>query len=191
MNVIGSGNFTVDPKSGAYADPAVGLPANRLQRWWQLTNSGLSQADARFSYADADVLGIENRYRAYRIDGGTATQIPSSIDTALNRATATAVTAFSSFTLAEGTPGLRTLLGRVTNPNGRGAGGVILTLTDDQNNVRYAVTNPFGYYRFMDVLTFRTYTVQVRSKKFTFAPPSRVVDFDENTAGVNFVSSDN
>jgi len=191
INVIGSGNFTVEAKAGAYSDPAAGLPANRLQRWWQLANNGISQADVRFSYADADVLGLENRYRAYRIDGGVATQLPSSIDTALNRATATALTTFSSFTLAEGIPAPRTLSGRLTNPNGRGAGGVIVTLTDDQNNVRYAVTNPFGYYRFMDVLTFRTYTVQVRSKKFTFASPSRVVDFDEFTAGINFVSSDN
>ena len=190
-NAVGNGTFLVEPKSGAYSAPAAGLPANRLQRWWQLTSGGITQADLRFYYSDTEVLGLENRYRTYRIDGGSATQLPSSIDAALNRATATGVTAFSSFTLAEGTPAPGTLSGRLTNPSGRGASGIIVTLTDDQNNVRYAVTNPFGYYRFMDVLTFRTYTVNVTSKKFTFAAPSRVVDFDEYTTGVNFVSSDN
>jgi hypothetical protein len=33
--------------------------------------------------------------------------------------------------------------------------------------------------------------VRVTSKKFTFATPQRVVDFDENSGSVNFVSSDN
>jgi hypothetical protein len=189
-NALGSGLILVEPKSGAYSDPATGLPPNRLQRWWQLANGGITQADVRFYYADADVLNFENRLRVYRIDGGAATQLPSSIDTALNRATATAVSGFSSFTLAEGTPGLTTLSGRLSTPSGHGASGII-TLTDNQNNVRYAVANPFGYYRFTDVLTFQTYTVRVTSKKFTFATPQRVLDFDENSGGVNFVSSDN
>ena len=191
-NIFGTANFTVEPKAGPYSDPAAGLPNNRLLRWWKITHAGIgNQVDITFSYADSDVVQTEGRYRVYRINNGSATQLPSSIDTLLNRATATAVEEFSSFTLAEGTPAPRTLSGRLTNPNGRGASGVLVALTDDQNNVRYAVTNPFGYYRFMDVLTFRTYTVQVRSKKFTFAVPSRVVEFDEYTASVNFVSSDN
>lgn len=190
-NILGTAYFTIEPKSGAYSDPATGLPANRLQRWWKFTHAGIgTQVDAVFSYADSDIIQTEGRYRVYRISGGAATQLPSSIDTVLNRADASALSEFSSFTLAEGTPAPRTFAGRLTTPNGRGASGVI-TLTDDQNNVRYAVTNPFGYYRFADVLTFRTYTVQIRSKKFTFAVPSRVVDFDEFTASVNFVSSDN
>ena len=53
------------------------------------------------------------------------------------------------------------------------------------------MTNPFGYYRFQDVPTFRSYTVRVISKKFTFSPLQRVVYFDELTTSVNFVSSDN
>lgn len=189
-NTLGSGLILVEPRSGAYSDPATGLPTNRLQRWWQLTNGGITQAGVRFYYADTDVLNFENRLRVYRIDGGIATQIPSSIDTALNRATAPMVSAFSRFTLAEGMQGFSSLSGRLTNLSGRAASGVI-TLTDDQNNVRYAVTNPFGFYRFTDVQTFRTYTVRVTSKKFTFPAPERSFEFDENTGGVNFMSSDN
>src|SRR6476659_1249736 len=103
----------------------------------------------------------------------------------------TGVTAFSAWTLAEGAPAPRILQGRVTNPNGRGAFHVFVLLTDDQGNVRYAVTNPFGYYRFQDVPTFHVYTVRVSSKKFTFPSPQRTVELDEVTPTINFVSSDN
>ena len=190
-NIAGTGNFTVDAKSGAYSGPAAGLSNNRLQRWWNLTNGGIAQADISFSYADVDIVSSENRYRAFRINGGVATQLPTVLDPATNRATVAGVTSFSPWTLAEGQPGPSTLFGRASNPNGRGAAGVIVTLADDQGNVRTAVTNPFGYYRFLDVLTFRLYMVRVTSKKFTFPLIERTVDLDENTPAINFVSSDN
>lgn len=190
-NIVGSANFTVDPRSGPYSGSANGLPAERLQRWWNLTNGGITQADLVFHYSNADIVGTESRYRAYRIEGGSATQLPSSVDAATDRVTTPGVTSFSPWTLAEGQPVPRMLNGRVTNPNGRGASGILVSLTDGQGNTRYGVTNPFGYYRFQDVLTYRLYTVRVTSKKFTFAVPERQVEFDEYTASVNFVSSDN
>lgn len=63
-------------------------------------------------------------------------------------------------------------------------------MTDGQGNARCAVTNPFGYFRFFNVTTFQIYTVRVTSKKFKFAMPVRLVDFDEFSGDVNFVSSD-
>lgn len=190
-NVTGSGNITVEPKSGAYAGAATGLPANRLQRWWNLTNAGgITQADLAFTYVDGDVVGNESRYRVYRINGGAATQLTTTPNTALNRATVAGVTSFAAFTLAEGTPFPLTLSGRVTTASGRGGWGVIVALTDDQNVTRYTMTNPFGYYRFPNVLTYKTYVLQVMHKKFTFTTPLRTVDFDELTPGQNFQSTD-
>jgi hypothetical protein len=83
------------------------------------------------------------------------------------------------------------LTGRVTNPSGRGAAGILMALVDDQNNVRYTMTNSFGYYRFPDVLTFKVYTVRVTPKKYSFATPERIVEVDESTGAINFVSTDN
>ncbi len=188
--VVGSSTFTVEPKSGPYSGPASGLPANRLQRWWQLTNGGITQADLVFNYSDAEVVGTESRYRAYRIGGGPVAQLPSTINTATNRVTVAGVSAFSPWTLAEGTPVPLTMSGRATGASGRGAPRVIVTLTDDQGNTVYTVTNPFGYYRFMNVLTFRLYTVRVNSKKHTFPVPERLVEFDEFSPSVNFTSTD-
>jgi trimeric autotransporter adhesin len=189
-NVAGTGNFTVDSKSGPYAGAATGLSTNRLQRWWNLTNTGLTQADLTFNYVDADVLGIESRYRVFRIDGGTATQLPTTLNQAGNRATVTGVTSFSPWTMGEGQSSPLTLSGRVTTASGRGGWGVIVALTDDQNVTRYTMTNPFGYYRFPNVLTFKTYTLQVMHKKFTFTTPQRTVEFDEFTPAQNFQSTD-
>lgn len=189
-NVVGSSTFTVDPKSGAYSGAASGLPANRLQRWWELTNGGITQADLTFSYASADIVGVESRYRAYRISGGVATQIAGSVNVAGNRVVATGVTSFSPWTLAEGTPAMSTMVGRVITASGRGGRSVLVSLTDDQGAIRYAVTNPFGYYKFPNVLTFKPYTVEVRTKEYTFPAPIRVVEFDDLTPSVNFTASD-
>jgi hypothetical protein len=189
-SVVGTGNFTVEAKTGAHPG-ASGLPANRLQRWWSTTNGGIASANLTFTYVDSEVVGLESWYRVYSISGGTAAQLPTAINATTNRQTVTGVTSFSSWTLAEGTSAVTTLNGRLTNPNGRGAASVLVSLTDDQGNTRFTMTNPFGYYRFPDVQTFHVYTVTLRSKKFTFTPSQRVVNLDEFTNGVNFVSTDN
>ena len=188
--ITGSGDFTVEPRSGAYSGAATGLPANRLQRWWNTSSTGITQANLVLGYPDSDVVGIENRYRAFRIDNGSAMQLQTTLNPTTNRATVNGVTSFAAFTLAETQPVPATLLGRATGASGRGAPGVIVSLTDDQNNTFYAVTNPFGYYRFLNVMTFHVYTVGVTSKKYTFPVPARSVDFDETTPSVNFIATD-
>jgi hypothetical protein len=188
-NITGSGNFTVESKSGAHPG-AIGLPGNRLQRWWALTNGGITQADMTFTYADSEVVGIESWYRVYSIDGGSAVQLPTAINTTTNRMTVNGVTSFSAWTLAEGTPAPLTMFGRVTGASGRGAWGVIVSLTDGQGNTTYGVVNPFGYYRFQNVPTFNTYTVRVMSRKYTFSTSERSVQFDEFTPSVTFSSTD-
>ena len=98
---MGSGNFTVEPKAGDYTGAAAGLPVNRLQRWWDLTNGGITQADITFNYLDSEVVGLEEAYRVYRISGGGAEQVPAVFNTTANTATVAGVTSFSPWTLAE------------------------------------------------------------------------------------------
>ena len=188
--ISGSGTFTVEPKTGAYSGAAAGLPANRLQRWWNTTNGGVTQGDLTFNYNDVEVVGIEGRYRAYSIVSGTAQLVPTVTTIATNRAVVAGVSLFEAWTLAEGPATFEQFKGRITTPQNRPAGRVIVSLTDGDGNVRWTLTNPFGYYRFPNVETWKTYTVRLQSKRFTFASTERTVDFTESNPDVNFVSTD-
>jgi hypothetical protein len=76
--------------------------------------------------------------------------------------------------------------GRVTNASGRPVYAARVTMTDSQGNTRIALTNPFGYYRFLNVLSGQTYNMGVRSKEYTFTPRDVVVN--DNLTDVNFVA---
>jgi len=100
-NITGTGNVTVQPNVGQYSGSAAGLPVDRLGRWWQITNpGGVTEADLVFGYQQSDITGLEDAYRAYRISGGAATQIPSTINQFSNNVVVPNVTAFSDWTLA-------------------------------------------------------------------------------------------
>lgn len=188
--VVGTGSFTVEPKTGAFSGPATGLPANRLQRWWNTAATGFTQGDLVFNYLDTEVVGIEGRYRAYRINAGTAELVPTSLNRTTNRATVSGAASFAAWTLAEGPATFETLTGRITTPQNRKADRVVVSMTDGLGNVRYALTNPFGFYRFMNVETWKTYTLRLQSKKYTFSSPERTIEFAESNGDVNFVSTD-
>ena len=77
--------------------------------------------------------------------------------------------------------------GRVTNQGGQGIGNVYVLLIDAQDNRRAALTNPFGYYSFDNVLSGQTYTVGVTSKRYSFPPPV-MVTVNDNIANLDFVA---
>ena len=52
------------------------------------------------------------------------------------------------------------------------------------------MTNNFGYYRFINVETWKPYTIRLQSKKFTFASTELFVNFIESNPDINFVSTD-
>lgn len=62
------------------------------------------------------------------------------------------------------------LSGRALSAEGRYAAGVIVTFTDENEQVRYAVTNPFGYFLFKNVSVNEPFIFRVSSKRFQFAP---------------------
>ena len=188
-NIVGNGNFTVEPKTGAYVG-GVGFPVNRLNRHWVTSTSTVTQADITFTYADTEVVGLEARYRLWSINGGNALLVPATINNSTNRATANGVTTFATFSMAEAPSIAQTLKGRVRMASGKGAYGVFVTLTDQAGNVRTAMTNMFGYYQFPGVMTWENYTIAVRAKRYTFATSSQTLLFPENSADINFSSTD-
>ncbi len=53
---------------------------------------------------------------------------------------------------------------------------------------RFAYTNPFGYYRFNDVIAGNTYILTVRHKSYTFAP--QVLSIVDDYSNLNFTASE-
>jgi hypothetical protein len=61
-----------------------------------------------------------------------------------------------------------------------------VVLIEADGNVRNAVTNSFGYYRFADVAAGQTATLEVRSKRYGFAP--QVVNVNQEMVNLNFIA---
>ncbi len=76
--------------------------------------------------------------------------------------------------------------GRVTDQSGRGVYSTRVSITDSQGNTRYAITNPFGYYRFDGVIPGSMHTVAAASKRFNFAPQSVMIT--DNINNLDFVA---
>jgi len=74
--------------------------------------------------------------------------------------------------------------GQVLTSNGRGIYRAVVTLTESNGSVRYAVTNPFGYFRFDQVKVGDTYTFKVKHKRYMFTPQ---VHFIDSERGIYFI----
>ncbi|MGI8641150.1 MAG: choice-of-anchor Q domain-containing protein [Pyrinomonadaceae bacterium] len=81
-----------------------------------------------------------------------------------------------------------TLSGRVLTNTGRGVDKAQVTLTDANGTVVYAQTNPFGYYRFVNLPPGMTYTITVIHKRYQFNSP-QVVTIENNRSDLNFIAS--
>jgi hypothetical protein len=57
-------------------------------------------------------------------------------------------------------------------------------LQDQEGHTVYAITNPFGYYRFLDVPGGQTYLLSVTDKRYQFEP--RTLNLVEDIADVDF-----
>ena len=75
--------------------------------------------------------------------------------------------------------------GRVMTESGRGVSKAMLTLTGANGETRVSVTNPFGYYRFVDVEAGQTYVAAVSSKQYQFQP--RVILVLDEMENVDFM----
>jgi hypothetical protein len=76
--------------------------------------------------------------------------------------------------------------GRVMTSNGQGVFYAFVSIIDSNGNSRVAITNPFGYYRFDNVPTGVSYTIEVASKLYNFAP--QTVQVDGTLTDIDFVA---
>ena len=192
-NITGTGNISIRANQGAYSNPAIGLPANRLARWWQIENpgGGITNANLIFNYLQSDIAGNENNYKAYRITSGAASVIASSVNSSSNRLTAQNIAGFSDWTLGESAPTAASVAvsGRVSAFKGRaGISNARISITDANGATRYAITNSFGYYRFADVPAGETYIISVSHKRYRFADNPQVLTVTEEFGELNFTA---
>ncbi|MDQ3750414.1 MAG: carboxypeptidase-like regulatory domain-containing protein [Acidobacteriota bacterium] len=82
---------------------------------------------------------------------------------------------------------LVTISGQVFDTRIRGVSKAVVTLTESNGNVRYATTNPFGYYRFDQVRVGNIYTVKVQHKRYIF--PSQVLFIGNERPNTNFFAN--
>lgn len=69
--------------------------------------------------------------------------------------------------------------GRVLTADGRKISKARITLTDTNGQTRFALSNPFGFYRFAEVAAGETFIIMVKHKRYTFAP--QVINITEES----------
>jgi hypothetical protein len=111
---------------------------------------------------------------------------------------------FQNFQFDEGAPGNLTIDGKVTitppvtaasvsvggramTKAGQPLSKIRIALTNSQGEIRYALSNAFGFYRFEDVAVGQTYVVSGSSKLYTFSP--EVISPTENLNELNLVAA--
>jgi len=160
-------------------------------RWWQVTESGDITANISYTYLDQDVTGNEAAFKVLRSTTVTTVYPGGSVDTGTNTASAPAVTEFSGWSagLLAPTASNASIGGRVTNAGGRGLASVSVTVRDmNGERVGTALSSSFGYFSFEGLPTGASYIVTVRSKRYLFSNPSRIISLSEDLGGVDFVA---
>jgi G8 domain/Carboxypeptidase regulatory-like domain/Fibronectin type III domain len=186
-------SFTVKAIQGT--QPNAPNPPSALKRYWQLTEGGNINAILTFQYLDPIDLpsGLESSLELKRFNGVAFDTVPMTLNTTANTATTTsAVSDFSDWTLISPispTAAESSISGRVTTVSGRGIRNVVIQLNGGNlAEPKYARTNQFGYYRFTGLDAGQTYILNVSSKRYSFANPTRVITLNEDLTDEDFVS---
>lgn len=88
------------------------------------------------------------------------------------------------------TAALVSISGKITTLSGSGIRNVIVTLTDSEGGVRRVITGSFGNYRFTDVEVGRSYILTVKSRKYFFADPVRILTVNDELTNMDFTAED-
>ncbi len=78
--------------------------------------------------------------------------------------------------------------GRVTLSDGRGLANARVILTEANGTMHLALTGRRGFYNFSEIPDGQSVMVSVRSRRFTFSQPVRVISLTDNIADLDFVA---
>lgn len=82
-----------------------------------------------------------------------------------------------------------TVGGRIFSPYGNPLANAQVLVYDASGGVRTTISNGFGYYRFEDLTVGETYIFEIRSKRYTFTEPIRVVSVQEDLQSLDFYAA--
>jgi hypothetical protein len=135
---------------------------------------------------------IFNNLRIVHLESNVWTNRTGTIDFATRIICTSGLTSLSPFVIVNGfgpTAAESSISGRVTTASGRGIRNVVIQINGGSlTETRYARTNPFGYYRFTELDAGSTYVLNVSSKRYSFANPTRVITLNEDLTDEDFVS---
>lgn len=97
---------------------------------------------------------------------------------------------FWAFQTLAPTAALVSVSGRVLSASGQGIRNVSVKLTGAGGAIRFANTGTFGYFRFTDVEVGEIYVLEVASRKFTFAEPTRVLSVQDEITNADFIAAE-
>ncbi len=80
--------------------------------------------------------------------------------------------------------------GQVTTANGNGIRNIAIQLTNSETGATiFAYTGSFGFYKFENVETGRTYILNASAKKYQFNNPSRVINLNQDLTDEDFIGA--
>jgi len=168
---------------------------NAVRRHYLITPTGGSgyAATLRLRYLDSELNGnSESTLQLWRDDGSAWTaQGASSRNSTDNWVEYSGVTQFSPWAISSAlvpTSSDSAVSGRIVTADGRGIRGVKVSLSDQNGSVRTALTSSLGYYRFENILSGQTVVLNITSKQYTFANPTRIVTVGGDIADVDFTA---
>lgn len=163
-NIVGSPENPIDAQLGGLAENGSGLPTHALL------------STSRAIDAGNNILSINRKGEPLEIDQRNYKRIfNSTVDIGSYE--------FNSQPFLT----TSTITGQVTTAGGRGVYGARVSLRGENGEIKYVLTNSFGYYRFVNVSTDSIYTIESSAKGKVFAPQTVLVE--ESTELINFRSS--
>ena len=80
--------------------------------------------------------------------------------------------------------------GRAVTPDGTGISGAVIRLSGGAlTEPMTAITSPLGYFSFENVPAGATYIIEISSKRYEFAEPTRTITVEDSISDLEFVAS--
>jgi hypothetical protein len=132
------------------------------------------------------VLSVISSSAQYRIEqsviasgGGTSSSGPFRVEGTVGQSTAGEKMGGGPFDQVGGfwqplpigtTAAPASISGRAVDSQGRGIYRVTITITDMSGNAHRTITNPFGFFRFVDLEVGKSYLLHAQAKGYSFNP---------------------
>lgn len=171
--------------------PGLGQTSS-ISRYWNVQETGDLTADMTMQYLTEDVYGNEPAYQVFKWDGAsTVPYVPGSVNIALDQFTATGVTSFSGWAVGVINPTVASadISGRVLTADGRPIANVRVIISGGSLPEPIdSYTGHLGYYGFNDLPAGESYVVTVKSRRFTFTNPTRIITLQQDVTGEDFIA---